>query len=679
MRYRLALQIFIMGLVFFIPGVKENIAAQPARHFLNCDDMDTTVRPGDNFCRYASGNWLKNNPVPDFTTHWDAFEETSEKNYERLHALLDSASAIPNIMPGSATQKLVDLYKAGMDSEAIEKAGLDPLRADLKRIDGIQNVKDLLAEIALEHTEGIEAVFIFRVAPAPNNPTKEMCELRQGGLGLPGKEYYVLDDSRTVNIRAAYKEYIAQMLTLTGDTMNAEKDARRIYRLEAALAEASLDEREEREKGWYKVAVPRHNDSQSPIDLKTLLTGMKVPDQDSVSAMPWFFHGFSVQLNVTPLSTWKKYLQYSLVTHMASCLSNVFDSTHFNFYGRVLQGQKKQQPRWKRIIASINHAEGDLLAQMFVARYYKPETGVRVTELVDNLKQAFAERISKIDWMTGRTKQRALQKLGAMKALIGVPKNWKDYDSLAITNNGYVKNIKASSKWAYNLTLDKLRSAGSRKKRTWPISPLTVNAFYYPQSNEFVLPAGILQFPFFDENADDAVIYGGLGALIGHEMTHGFDNNGRKYDAHGYRDNWWTPEDANNFNQKANLVVDEYNKIVAVDDFHVDGYFGEGENLADLGGLNIAYEAFKKTKQGQSNEKIDGFTPDQRFFLSWVQTFRSNVLPEEVLMRLRNYPHSLNDARCNVPPGNMDAWYKAFDIQSADKMFRPVAQRIRVW
>jgi len=660
-------------------GGQQNSGA-PVKNLLNRANMDTTVRPGDNFCLYANGTWLKNNPVPNSKTRWGSFNELQESNYKKLHGILDSAAGVTNATAGSIVQKVGDFYRTGMDSAAIEKAGLTPLKDQLDRINNIKDGNGLLGEILLEHTEGMGPVFYFDISPDDKNVTKEICQFGQGGLGLPGKEYYFDKDDRTVKIREAYKVYVEKMLTLMGDEKDAKKDAADIYNLELALAGASLNRVEMRDPNllYNKYDIAGINKLTPGIEWKSLLTGLKVTGQDSVIVgMPKFFTELSKQLKSTPLNTWKKYLQYNLVNGMASYLSSAFDTTDFDFYGRTLHGQKEQEPRWKRIMGVIDRNEGDLLGQMYVAKYFKPEAKQRMLDLVNNLQQTYADRIKNIDWMSAPTKEKALIKLNAFMKKIGYTDKWKDYSSMTIVNNDYVKNVLAAHKWSYDYELNKLGKPVDRTE--WGMTPPTVNAYYNQSFNEIVFPAGILQFPFFDADADDAVNYGGIGAVIGHEMTHGFDDQGRLYAADGNLSNWWTPADSANFTKKADVMVDEYNKIVVIDTYHVNGRLTEGENLADLGGLNIAYEAFKKTKQGQGNEKIDGFTPDQRFFLSWAQVWRANTLPEELVMRIKTDPHSPSEVRCNTTPSNMEAWYKAFNIQPTDKMYRPVDQRARVW
>ncbi len=652
-----------------------------SRNLLDRANMDTTVSPGDNFNLYANGAWLKKNPIPKSKTRWGSFNELQENNYNALHSLLDSAAAVTNAKTGSTIQKVGDFYRSGMDSNMIDKVGITSLNDIMNRINNVKDGNDLINEIAMEHTQGLGPVFSFGISPDDKNVTREICQFGQGGLGMPGREYYFDKDERTTKIREAYKMYIPKMLILMGDdSITAKKDASDIYNLELLLAGASMTRVDMRDpyKLYNKMTTDELNKLTPGLNWKTLLTSLKVNGQDTVIVgMPKFFAELSKQMKAVSVETWKKYLKYQLVNSLASYLSTSFDTTRFNFYGKTMRGQQEQEPRWKRVMQVVDGSIGELLGQMYVDKNFKPEAKKRMLELVNNLQQTYSERIQKLDWMSDETKKKAQIKLNAFMKKIGYPDHWRDYGALTIVGNDYVKNIIASSAFDYNYQLSKLGKPVDRTE--WGMTPPTVNAYYNPAFNEIVFPAGILQYPFFDDKADDAVNYGGIGAVIGHEMTHGFDDQGRLYNAEGNLSNWWTPADSANFMTKADVVVNQFNKVIVIDSNHANGKLTEGENLADLGGLNIAYEAFKKTAQGKGNEKIDGFTPDQRFFLSWAQVWRANTRPEEMATRLKTDPHSPSELRCNMPISNMEAWYKAFNVKPTDKMFRPEAERVRVW
>ncbi len=652
-----------------------------SRKVLDPANMDTTVRPGDNFFMYANGTWLKNNPVPGDKTRWGSFDELIENNNKALQKLLDSAANMKDAAAGSPWQKVGDFYRSGMDSNNINKAGITPMNPVLDRIKAIKDVNGLLAEIAMEHTQGIGPLFSFGVGPDDKNVTKEMCQFGQGGLGMPDRDYYFDKDERTAKIREAYMAYVPQMFMLMGeDAATAKKDGADVIKLETALASASMTRVEQRDpyKTYNKFTLDAVTKTTPGLDWKTLMTNLNVKGQDTVLVgMPKFFEEVSKQLKATPIDVWKKYLEFHAVNDMSGFLSADFDSTHFNFYGKTVRGQKVQQARWKRVLRLVDGSIGELLGQMYVDAYFKPEAKKRMLELVNNLQETYADRIQNLDWMSDSTKKKALTKLNAFMKKIGYPDKWKDYSSLTVVGNDYVKNILASSQFQYNYDLSKLGRPVDRME--WGMTPPTVNAYYNPAFNEIVFPAGILQYPFFDFEADDAVNYGGIGGVIGHEMTHGFDDQGRLYDASGNLSNWWSSEDSNKFVTKANMVVKQFNAYTVLDSIHVNGQLTEGENLADLGGITIAYQAFKKTKQGQGNEKIDGLTPDQRFYLSWAQVWRANTTPEELAARIKTDPHSPTQWRCNGPITNVKSWYDAFDVKATDKMYRPDSLRAKVW
>ena len=651
------------------------------RNMLDRANMDTTVSPGNDFFRYAGGGWLKKNPIPKSETRWGSFNELIENNNKALHTLLDSAAAIKNAPAGTSVQKVGDFFRTGMDSMNIERVGIEPLHEVFTRIDNLQDTSSLLGEIAFEHTEGMDLLFGFGIGPDDKNVSKEICQFGQGGLGMPSREYYFDEDERTQKLRAAYKKYIPKMLMLMGeDSITAEKDAADIYKLEESLAKASMTRVEMRDpyKQYNKYCTADANKLTPRMNWGKLLTDLKVKDQDTlIINQPEFYKAVSVLLKTVPVATWKIYLKYHVVNDMAPYLSSAFDRTRFEFYGTALRGQEEQKPRWKRVLQVIDRSIGEVLGDLYVNKYFKPTAKQRMLELVNNLQQTYSERITRLDWMSDATKKKAQEKLNAFMKKIGYPDHWKDYNALTIVGNDYVKNIMAAAKWQYNFDLNKLGRPVERSE--WGMTPPTVNAYYNPAFNEIVFPAGILQYPFFDENADDAVNYGGIGAVIGHEMTHGFDDQGRLYNADGNLANWWTADDSAKFVKKADVIVTEFNKIIVIDTQHANGSLTEGENLADLGGINIAYEAFKKTKQGKGNEMIDGFTPDQRFFLSWAQVWRASTRPEELASRLKTDPHSPSQLRCNVQVSNMDAWYKAFNIKPTDSLYRPEAERARVW
>lgn len=661
-------------------GSKNEETAATAK-LLDPANMDTTVSPGENFFMYANGNWFKQNPIPASETRWGSFNQLINNNFDILHGLLETAAAQKNAKAGSADQKVGDFYRSGMDSATIEKAGLAPLNPWLTRIDAVKTPEELLAEIAKEHTEGIGSVFSFYVAPDDKEVTKQICQIFQGGLGMPDRDYYLNNDARTVVIRDAYKAYLTKMFTLMGnDEAQAIKNAQAVMTLETSLAKASMSRVEMRDpyKVYNKFDLASLSKITPNMDWSSIFSQLNVKGQDSlIVGQPKFLAEVGKQLKATPLDSWKQYLKFHLVNGMAPFLSSSFDKTRFDFYGKTVSGQKEQKPRWKRVLTVVDGSVGELLGQMYVDKTFKPEAKKRMLDLVNNLQKTYGDRIMRLDWMSDATKQKAMAKLNTFVKKIGYPDKWKDYSSLTIVPNDYAKNAIASSQFEYNYNISRLGKPVD--KTEWGMTPPTVNAYYNPAFNEIVFPAGILQYPFFSDKADDAINYGGIGGVIGHEMTHGFDDQGCQYDADGNLKNWWMPEDEKKFKEKTGMVVKQFDAYTVLDSVHVNGQLTLGENLADLGGLAIAYEAFKKTKQGQSNEKIDGFTPDQRFFLSWAQVWRSSSRDEQMALMIKTDPHSPSVWRCNGPLSNMTEFYNAFSIKPGDKMYRPDSLRAKVW
>lgn len=679
---------FIAGAaVLAMASLQQDATAQTAaaktgsKKLLDPANMDKNVRPGDNFFLYANGAWLKTNPIPATETRWGSFNELQENNYKALHSLLEAAAKNTKAAAGSKEQKVGDYYRSGMDSMAIEKAGITPMNGILSRINAISDVQGLQQEIAYEHTTGLGPLFGFYISPDDKNVTQEICQIYQGGLGMPDRDYYFDKDPRTTKIRDAYKLYLVKMFSLMGeDKATAEKDAADVFALETKLADASMTRVEQRDpyKVYNKFSIDGLTRETPGIDWQTMFRNLKITGQDSlIVGQPKFFQAVAKEMTATPISVWKKYLDIHAVSGMAGYLSSKFDEARFDFYGRTLRGQQAQKPRWKRVLAEVDGSIGELLGQMYVDKNFKPEAKARMLQLVNNLQQTYADRIKRLDWMSDVTKQKALTKLNSFMKKIGYPDKWKDYSKLQIVRNDYVKNALAAAAFEYDYMIGKLGRPVDRAE--WGMTPPTVNAYYNPAFNEIVFPAGILQYPFFDQQADDAVNYGGIGAVIGHEMTHGFDDQGRQYDADGNLHDWWTTEDAKKFEEKANVVVDQFNHLTVLDTVHVNGELTLGENLADLGGLAIAYEAFEKTKQAKEGKKIDGFTPEQRFFLSWAQVWRANTRPEELAQRIKTDPHSPSEHRCNAPLSNMPEFYKAFNIQPGDKMYRAENMRAKVW
>jgi putative endopeptidase len=673
--------VLVTAAAFTPDGGKKSKSGPPAK-FIDPANMDLSVKPGDNFFEYANGTWLKQNAIPAKETRWGSFNILRQENTDKLLTLLNEVSKGSSTQPkGSLKQRVGDLYASGMDSLAIEKKGYDPIKPDLQRIAAISDLNGVIHEMILDRVNGDGSpLFGSGVGADSKHPMANIVELRQGGTSLPDRDYYLKDNPRNQRIRTAYTQYITTLFTLTGTSPeDAAKNAATILNIETALAKAQLSRVEMRDpnKTYNKYAVADFDKITPHLNWTQLLPEMKLNHVDTmIVGQPDFFKAADNMLATTSLADWKVYLEWNMLKGSASALSSPFVKANFEF-SSALSGQKVQTPRNERMSGLVDGALGELLGQLYVEKYFTPAAKQYMVNLVNNLKGVLGDRIKRLDWMSDATKQHALAKLNAFTVKIGYPDKWQEYTGLQINRNDYYGNLKNISKWRYNYNISQLGKPVDKKR--WGMTPPTVNAYYNPVNNEIVFPAGILQFPFFDFKADDAVNYGGIGAVIGHEMTHGFDDQGRQYDADGSLHDWWTKDDADKFKSRADQVVAQYNAFTVDDTIHVNGRLTLGENLADLGGLNVAYEAFKRTKEGQSKTKIDGFTPDQRFFLSWAQVWRGSQRPEAAASRILTDPHSPEQYRCNAPISNMDAWYAAFNVQPGDKYYKKPGDRIHVW
>ncbi|MDR3697977.1 M13 family metallopeptidase [Mucilaginibacter sp.] len=665
---------------FKVIGDKKQEHKKPPMKYIDPANMDLSVKPGDNFFEYANGNWVKKNPIPGKETRWGSFGILNQENTNKLLALLNTVSKTSHPR-GSLEQRVGDLYASAMDTVAIEKLGYDPIKPILERIDKINDLNGIINEVMFERTHGeADPLFRFGVGPDDKHPNKNIANLNQGGTSLPDRDNYLKSDPRSVKIQDAYKQYVVNLFILTGlGHDDAVKNAETIYNIEKTLAKAQLSRVAMRDPNvtYNKFAVADFSKTTPHLNWVELMPEMKVAGQDTLLVgQPGFFKAEDALLTETPVSDWKVYLKWNILKGSAGSLNSAFVKANFDF-SAALSGQKVQTPRNERMARLVDGSEGELLGQLYVAKYFTPAAKQYMVNLVNNLKVTLGERIKNLAWMSEATKARALKKLAAFTVKIGYPDKWQTYSGLEIDRNDYFGNLKRVSEWRYNYGVSQISKPVDKKR--WGMSPPTVNAYYNPVNNEIVFPAGILQFPFFDFGADDAVNYGGIGAVIGHEMTHGFDDEGRQYDADGTLRDWWTKEDANKFKTRADQVVAQYNAFTVLDTLHVNGKLTLGENLADLGGLNVAYAAFKKTKQGHSHKKINGFTPDQHFFLSWAQVWRSSQRPEAAAQRILTDPHSPEQFRANAPVTNIDAWYAAFNVKPGDKMYKKPEDRIKVW
>jgi putative endopeptidase len=658
-----------------------SVNAQTPKHLIDPAHMDQSIKPGNDFYTYAGGTWIKENPVPAKETRWGTFNQLRDFNINAVKTLVEEAAADKKALPGSVKRRVGDFYSAAMDSLTIEKLGYTPIKADLEKIKKLKSIDDILNQLAYMRTNGIGGgMFGLFVGQDRKNVNKYMVSLGQGGTSLPDRDYYLKDDARSIKIREAYNTYLITLFTLTGSTAEqAKQKAITVFNIEKQFAEAQMSRLEMRDpyKTYNKFTVADFSKKTPSINWATYLPKYKINGQDTILvSSPKFFESLESMFKTVSIADWKTYLEWNVIRSSAGSLSSPFVKASFAF-NQVQTGQKVQTPRWQRMSSLTDGTIGDLLGQLYVDKYFKPEAKARMNELIANLRKAFEIRIKGLEWMSDETKNKALEKLHAFTPKIGYPEKWKNYDGLTITSKTYFQNLRNASVWGYNEMVNQLGKPVDRTR--FGMTPPTVNAYYSPTLNEIVFPAGILQFPFFDPNADDAINYGGIGAVIGHEMSHGFDDTGSQYDAKGNLKNWWTAEDRKNFDAKAKALGEQFDAYTVLDTIHVNGKLTMGENIGDLGGLNAAYTAFKMTKQGQSNEKIDGFTPDQRFFLSWAQVWRGNILPETAAQLIKTDTHSPGPYRTIGAPVNMDAWYEAFDVKPGDKLYKKPEDRIRMW
>ncbi|MDX5438362.1 MAG: M13 family metallopeptidase, partial [Pontibacter sp.] len=556
-----------------------------------------------------------------------------------------------------------------------------PIKPELEKIQAAKSTDDLIKTVADLKTKGISGYFSVYVSQDDKVSTQYALQAGQGGLGLPDRDYYLKDDERSKTIRTAYVKHLQNMFQLLGDDASAaQRKAQTVMSIETRLAKASKARVDLRDPyaNYNKMTIQQFTNQNPNLKVSQLLSGMgATAAKEIIVGQPDFFKELNGMLKSVPLEDWKTYTQWHLARTMAPYLSQNFVQENFNFYGKVLSGAKEMQPRWKRVLRATDSALGEALGQLYVQKTFSPQAKQKAIEMVNNLQESFREHVRDLDWMSEETKQRALQKLGAFAVKIGYPDKWEDYKGLEVNRESYAANVMRASQFAFQDNIGKIGKPVDREE--WFMSPPTVNAYYNPTMNESVFPAGILQPPFFDPNADDAVNYGGMGAVIGHELTHGFDDQGAKYDFEGNLKDWWTPQDLEQFNSRATAVADQYDQYTVLDNLHVNGRLTLGENIADIGGLNIAYTALQKALAKNNPGKIEGLTPEQRFFLAWAQIWRVNMRDEAQNQQILTDPHSPGRFRTNGPVANMPQFYEAFSCDQNDAMVRSDENRIKIW
>jgi putative endopeptidase len=645
------------------------------------DYMDRSVNPAADFYHFADGQWVKANPVPPDKSRWASFTELAERNWYLIHGILNRAAADPTAAPGSPLREVGDFFASAMDTNRIERLGFQPIARDLGNIAGIQNREGLFQVLARFQDEGLGGVFRAGVGPDAKNSSIYAFRLGQGGLSLPDRDYYL--NGKFAAIRQKYRAHVTRMFGLLGEKPDAAAaHAATVLDLETALARASRTRVELRDpnRNYNKFTTARLIASNQAIPWQAYLAdrGLGLVPY-AVVGQPEFFDAVNQLLQERPLSDWKVYLRWHLLHGSAPFLQRAVRDENFAFFGRVLSGQPQQEPRWKRAAHVIDRGVGEALGELYVEKYFPPTAKARMTELVDNLKTVFRHHLEKVGWMTDATRAKALAKFARFTQKIGYPDKFRDYSSVVIRRDDYLGNVRRAA--AFEVHRNTVRVGKAVDRTEWHMTPETVNAYFNPLQNEIVFPAGILQPPFFDPSMDDAVNYGGIGVVIGHEITHGYDDQGRKYDAAGNLNGWWTDADAKAFEARAQKVVAEYNAFEPLPGLHVNGRLTLGENIADLGGVTIAYDALERalSKDPAQRKTIDGFTPEQRFFISFAQIWRMNIRDAEARRLITVDPHSPGRFRAIGPLVNLPTFYQAFGIQAGDPMWRPPAQRAAIW
>ena len=669
-----------LGLLALLSALPVALPAQN-RHGIDVTLLDRTVKPDEDFYRYANGKWLTKTKLPDDKPAIGTFEEIQERNDAVLHSILEKAAKEKNAPTGSIARKVGDFYCTGMDEKKADLLGAKPLQPYFEQINAVPDSGGLLEEIARLHRIGAAPAFGISIGQDDKNSSQIIVQIGQGGLGMPDRDYYLKDDAKTKEVRTAYLAHVTRTFLLLGETpADAKSDTDTILRIETRLAKASMDRVAMRDPNaiYHKMTLSELEAATPGTEWNRYFGTLGIADPGGMNiAQPEFLKEFSTMLTEVPLAQWKPYLRWNVVRAFSSYLSRPFVDENFQ-YGAALTGQKKMAPRWRRVMGVTDGALGEAAGQLFVAQSFPPAAKQRALELVLNLKAALRERIQTLEWMGEATKVQATRKLDAMKIKIGYPDKWRDYSGLTVGTDSFVQNVIRSNTFDFAYRINKLGKPVDRTE--WGMTPPTVNAYYNPNMNEIVFPAGILQPPFFDAKADDASNYGAIGAVIGHEMTHGFDDQGRQYDAEGNLKDWWTAEDAKRFTERSSALVTQYGGYVAVDDVHVNGALTTGENIADLGGLKIAYLAFKKAQAAHPQPaRKDGFTPNQRFFLAFAQAWRFKTTPKIERLIAQLDPHSPPRWRVLGTLYNMPAFADAFGAGDAQSVVKLGAGRVDIW
>ena len=644
-------------------------------------NLDTTISPSQDFFEYANGGWIKNNPIPAEQSSWGIANLVIEENMKRLREISDKAAA-SNDKAGSSNQMIGDFWSTAMDTLKIEKEGLNPIKPLLEKINAIKDVNSLVTTVAELKKIGSSTLFDDGVGQDAKHSDVMAYQLSQGGIGLPEREYYFKNDSTTINIRNQYQHYITTILTMSGENEeDATTAAKNILQLETKLAKASrkIEDLRDPYKNYNKMAISDLGKMSCNIDWSNYLTNIGIKSKDSVIVgQPEFFTTLNALLKSTPIADWKSYVKFNLISDMAAVLPDAYGKVSFN-YNKLFSGAKERRPRWKRMIQMEEDAMGEMLGQLYVKEFFNETAKKRYTEMVDAIKDALKDRIGKLTWMSDSTKEKAYVKLATIKSKVGYPEKWKDFSSMKIGKESMAKNYMNSRLWWHNYEYNKLGKPVDRDE--WDMYPQTYNAYYNPSNNEIVLPAGIFTVPGYrDEELDDAVVYGYGGAsTIGHEITHGFDDEGRQFDEKGNLVSWWKKTDEEAFNKKSEVMVNQFNEFEPVKGYHINGKATLGENIADLGGILLGIEAFKKTTQYKEDKKISNLTPMQRYFLGYALGWLGHTREEQLKNRLMTDVHSPAKYRVNGPFADVDEFYTTFNIKPGSPMYRADSLRVRIW
>lgn len=643
-------------------------------------NLDTTTLPGVSFYQFATGGWQEANPIPDEYARYGSFDKLRENNQVQLQELIQELVSQDNTY-GTNAQKVGDMYSMGLDSLKLNNDGASPIIPHLNQIAEAKSKEDIIRVMVEVSKIASNPFFGFSVGPDDKNSEMNVAHMYQSGIGMGDRDYYLLEDEHSQNLRIGYATLIETQFQNAGyNEPDSKRAALNVMKIETELAQAHVTREMRRmpELNYHMMLVSELNKKVTPFEWNAYFEALGASNLDSINVMQIEPIKAAVSIiNKEPVEVIQDYLSWKIINSAANYLSDDFVNANFNFYGKMLSGSEELLPRWRRTIDVVSGSMGEAVGELYVQRYFPPEAKERMLNLVDNLTLSLSERINNLDWMDSETKEKAQEKLGTFIVKIGYPDKWKDYSLLEIKDDSYWNNRVRVAHFAYNEMIEEIGKPVDRSK--WYMSPQTVNAYYNPSSNEICFPAGILQPPFFFMDGDDAINYGGIGVVIGHEMTHGFDDQGRKFDKDGNLTDWWTEDDAARFDERAKVLVEYFDNIVVVDTVHANGTFTLGENIADHGGLQVSYNAFQKTAQGQSEEKIDGYTPTQRFFLSYAGLWAGNVRDAEVLRLTKIDPHSLGKWRVDGALPHINAWYEAFNIDSSAPMYIPNEKRASIW